>query len=62
MPIVQIHLMQGRTPEKKRQLVTAVTDAIRTALDVKDEDIRIILSEMLPENYASAGVLKLDRK
>lgn len=61
MPIVQIHLMNGRDNNKKRQLVEKVTAAICESLEVEASKVRIILSEMLPENYAVAGKLKLDK-
>jgi 4-oxalocrotonate tautomerase len=60
MPIVQIHLMEGRTKEKKAALVKKVTEAIIDTLEVKPENIRIILSDMKPENYAISGTLIID--
>lgn len=62
MPIVQIHLMNGRDENKKRELVIEVTQAICKTLEVPPEKVQIILSEMLPENYALAGELKVDKK
>jgi 4-oxalocrotonate tautomerase len=61
MPIVQIHLMHGRSDEKKRILVAKVTEAICNSLDQQPENVRIILQEMLPNDYAIAGKLKLDQ-
>lgn len=60
MPIVHIHLMHGRNNDKKRELVKKVTDAISESLDVKPEKVKIILSDMMPCDYAIGGVLKLD--
>lgn len=62
MPIVQIHLMHGRDNAKKKQLVNKVTQAICESLDVAPKNVRIILSEMMPENYAIAGELVQDQK
>jgi len=62
MPIVQIHLIQGRDKDKKKQLVKKVTQAICESLDVESKNVRIILSEMMPENYAIAGELVQDQK
>ncbi len=62
MPIVQIHLMHGRDSIKKKQLVNKVTQAICESLDVEAKNVRIILSEMMPENYAIAGELVRDQK
>lgn len=60
MPIVHIHLMHGRNNDKKRALVKKVTDAICESLDVKPEKVKIVLSDMMPCDYAVGGVLKLD--
>lgn len=57
MPILQIHLIEGRDMEKKKRLVKNVTQAVCESLDVKPEQVRIILSETARENYAVAGIL-----
>jgi len=57
MPILQIHLLEGRDKEKKKKLVEKVTQAVCESLDVKPEQVRIILSEMARGNYAAAGKL-----
>lgn len=62
MPIVQIHLLEGRDDNKKRALVKEVTKAIETTLGTPPEKIRIILSEMPYENYAVGGVLVKDNR
>ncbi len=60
MPIVQIHLLEGRSTDKKRKLVEKVTKAICESVDVTPEKVRIILSEMAPEHYSVAGTLVTD--
>lgn len=62
MPIVQIHLMAGRSDEKKRALVKAVTEAVCATVDAPPEKVRIILSEMAENDYAVGGVLVKDSK
>jgi len=57
MPIVQISMIQGRTPEKKEQLIKKVTEAIIEVLKVPADRIRIILNEVPKENIGVAGVL-----
>ncbi len=57
MPILQIHLIEGRDKAKKEKLVQNVTQAVCESLDVKPDQVRIILSEMARENYATAGIL-----
>ncbi len=62
MPLVHVHMRQGKTIEAKRKLVAAMTDAIVKSLNVKPEGVRIVLHEMAKENYAIAGVLDADSK
>jgi len=56
MPIVQISLVQGRTPEKKEQLIKKVTDAIAETLEIPKERVHIVLSEVLKENIGRGGI------
>ncbi len=62
MPIIQVHLIEGRTVDQKRTLVASITDAVVKSLDVKNEDVRIILQEMAKDDYAVAGTLVMDKK
>ncbi len=60
MPIVQIHLLEGRDTAKKRELVKNVTDAIHNTLGSPYPKIRVILSDMPHDSYAVGGVLHCD--
>ena len=62
MPIIQVHLIKGRTVDQKRKLVANITDAVVKSLDVKNENVRIILQEMAKDDYAVAGALVMDKK
>lgn len=62
MPIIHVHMFEGRTIEQKRRLVEKMTDAVVTSLDVKPEDVKIILQDMPRHNVATAGVLASDKK
>ncbi len=57
MPIINIHMLEGRDKGKKAALAANVTKAVCESLDVKPEAVRIIMSEMPRENYAAAGRL-----
>lgn len=61
MPILQVHLLKGRSVEQKRQLVKEVTEAVSRSLEVKPDQVRIILCEMDRDAYAIAGTLVADR-
>ncbi len=56
MPIVQITLITGRTPEKKERLIRKVTDAIVETLQVPEDRVSIVLNEVPKENIGRGGV------
>lgn len=62
MPIVQIHLLEGRTIEQKRKLVASVTQAVCDSVNVTPDHVEVILSDMARHDYAAAGVLHIDNK
>jgi len=62
MPIVQIHLLEGRTQEQKRELVKRVTQAVCETTNSPPEKVRVILSDMAHGDYAVGGVLTMDQK
>jgi 4-oxalocrotonate tautomerase len=62
VPIINVLMFEGRTIDQKRKLVEKMTDAVVTSLDVKPEDVRILLQEMARHDYAIAGVLAMDKK
>ena len=56
MPIAVIHILEGRSQEKKEKMIKNVTKGIVDSLDVPDENVRIIINEMKPQNYSVAGL------
>jgi 4-oxalocrotonate tautomerase len=62
MPLVEIHLLTGRTDEQKKALLAAVTAAVRESIGAPLETIRVWLQEFPPTAYMSAGVLASERK
>ena len=56
MPIAHIHIMEGRSDEKKERLIAEVTDAICRSLDAKPETVRIIIQEMPKAHFGIGGV------
>jgi 4-oxalocrotonate tautomerase len=58
-PGIQITLSKGRTAEQKREPVQVFTNESARILKTKKENIRILIYEVDPENWADAGVLGL---
>ena len=61
MPIIQVHLLQGRSADVKRRFAREATELVCRCFDVESEQVRIIFSEMERENYSISGVLAADR-
>ena len=55
MPIVIIHMMEGRDDAKKARAIAAVTQALVESLEVKQETVRVILQEVPPSHWGIAG-------
>ncbi len=62
MPLIEIHLLEGRSDEQKKILLTAVTKAVQDSIGAPLETIRVWIQEMPPKTFMAAGVLAADRK
>jgi 4-oxalocrotonate tautomerase len=62
MPLVEIHLLEGRTDEQKKALLAAVTTAVHDSIGAPLESIRVWVQEFSPKEYMIAGVLAADRR
>ena len=62
MPIIHVHLIEGRSVEQKRALVSSVTKAVCESVNVTPEHVKIIMHDMAKHDYATAGVLKSDEQ
>lgn len=60
MPVVHIHMIEGRDITKKRALAKKVTEAVCESLETKPEKVRVIIHDMPRSDYAIAGVLVAD--
>lgn len=55
MPIVQIHIIEGRTDEQKERLIEKMTQAIVEALEAPEQSVRVIITEMPKQHFGIAG-------
>ncbi|SIS97287.1 4-oxalocrotonate tautomerase [Alicyclobacillus vulcanalis] len=61
MPLVQVTMVEGRSPEQKRALIEKVTDAVVDTLGAKRETVRVILYEVPKSHWGVGGVSKADQ-
>jgi 4-oxalocrotonate tautomerase len=62
MPLVQIHLAEGRTPEQKRALLDGITRTVQETLGSPLSSIRVWIDEFSPDDYMAAGELMADKR
>jgi 4-oxalocrotonate tautomerase len=62
MPLIEIHMAAGRTPEQKQELLSAVTAAVHDSIGAPIESIRVWVHEFGPHEYMAAGELMADRR
>ncbi len=55
MPIIQIHIMEGRSDEQKERLIDEVTQAVSRSLDAPEANVRILIDEMPKQNFGIGG-------
>ncbi|HAA4025266.1 TPA_asm: 4-oxalocrotonate tautomerase [Listeria monocytogenes] len=60
MPFVTIQFLEGRTDDKKKALVSEVTEVVAKNLKAPKENIHVILEEMKKTDYGVGGVRKSD--
>jgi len=62
MPLVEIHLLEGRTKEQKKALLEAVTRAINESLGAPLETIRVWVQEIPKDEFMTAGILASEKE
>ena len=62
MPLIQIHLVQGRDRPTLRKLAKRVTDTVEEVLDAPRESIRVQINEMDPEFWVVGGQSVAERR
>jgi 4-oxalocrotonate tautomerase len=62
MPVIDVTLVEGRTPEKLRSLITALTNAAMESLDAPKESVRVILREVPASHFAAADMTVAEKR
>lgn len=60
MPVIQVDMFAGRTMEKKRELVRALTDAFVSVTGATAESVHVILRDVEKHDWGVAGTLCSD--
>jgi 4-oxalocrotonate tautomerase len=62
MPIIHVHLFEGRTIDQKRKAASSITQAVVGSLNVSADHVRIIFHDMTKHDYSIGGELVVDRE
>lgn len=56
MPLIEVTIMEGRTPQQKREMIVGITDVVERSMDVPRQAIRIAIREIPGHHWAIGGV------
>jgi len=57
MPLVNVHMAEGRSPEAKQALMDAITDAMHEHIGAPRDAVRVWISEFPNTNFMAGGEL-----
>lgn len=61
MPLVEITLAEGRSPQQLRALISATTAAVAGSVDASVESIRVVIREVPPTHWSAGDVTLAER-
>lgn len=62
MPLIQIHMVEGRTDEQKAALLKGITEVTHETIGAPISSIRVWIIELPKHHFMAAGELASERK
>ncbi len=62
MPLVNVHMSKGRSPEQKKALMDAITDAMEEHIGAPRTAVRVWITEMENTDFMAGGELLADKQ
>ncbi len=62
MPLVNVHMAEGRSPEQKKALMDAITDAMHEHIGAPRTAVRVWISEFPNTDFMAGGELLADKQ
>jgi 4-oxalocrotonate tautomerase len=56
MPLIEVTLVDGRSPEQIRSMMRAVHEATARTLDIESQHITVIVRAVPPEHWSTGDV------
>ena len=60
MPLIQVHMLKGRTDQQKRQIIEGMTKVMVDVCGSSPERVAVLLHEMDADNWGRAGAPMAD--
>jgi 4-oxalocrotonate tautomerase len=57
MPFITVKVLEGKTPEQKRDLVKRMTAAVKESFDVDSDKVFVFFEDMKKDDYGKQGEL-----
>ncbi len=61
MPFIEVTVVQGRSPEQLRRLISLLTDAAVEAVGAPKESVRVVIREVPTTHFAAGDVTIAER-
>ena len=62
MPLVEVTLVEGRTPEQLRALISRLTAAVVDSVGSPKDNVRVVLREIPATHWAAGDVTIAERR
>lgn len=62
MPLIEVTLAEGRSPQQLRTLMSSLTHAAAEAVGAPIESIRVVIREIPPTHWAAGDVTIAERR
>jgi 4-oxalocrotonate tautomerase len=62
MPLVNVHMAEGRSAAQKKALMSAITDAMHEHLGAPRDSVRVWINEFPNTAYMAGGELLADKQ
>jgi len=61
MPLIQVTMIEGRTPQQKRAMLAAITQAVNETIGAPLESIKAWVTDVPADQFMAAGTLASER-
>ncbi len=62
MPLVNVHMAEGRTASQKKALMEAITDAMSEHIGAPRESVRVWINEFPTTDFMAGGEVLSDKR